>query len=92
MADGQIGSNLVVAVPVSSAEEIVGMARASVPASLVWRDVILAWLVMATLAGGSLLVAILGSLSTSVSALKTEVAVLQSQKCICGQAHTASTK
>ena len=59
LSDGQVGSNLVVAVPVTSAEEVVGVVRASVAATVVWRRVILAWLVLAALALGSLLVAIL---------------------------------
>ena len=48
-ADGQIGGNLVVAVPVLSSEDVVGVARASVAIGVVWRRVILAWLVLAAL-------------------------------------------
>ena len=59
VTDGQIGSDLVVAVPVSSSEDVVGVARASVAARVVWERVILAWLVLGALALGSLLVAIL---------------------------------
>ena len=59
VADGQIGGDLVVAVPVLSSEDVVGVARASVALGVVWRRVILAWLVLAALAVGSLLVAIL---------------------------------
>ena len=59
VAEGQIGSDLVVAVPVSTAEQVVGVARASVPAWLVWKRVILAWLVLAGSAVASLLAAIL---------------------------------
>jgi signal transduction histidine kinase len=58
-ADGQIGGNLVVAVPVLSSEDVVGVARASVAISVVWRRVILSWLVLAALAVASLVVAIL---------------------------------
>jgi signal transduction histidine kinase len=58
-ADGQIGDNLVVAVPVLSSEDVVGVARASVAISVVWRRVILAWLVLGALAVASLVVAIL---------------------------------
>jgi signal transduction histidine kinase len=58
-ADGQIGGDLVVAVPILSAEDVVGVARASVAISVVWRRVILAWLVLAALAVASLVVAIL---------------------------------
>ena len=54
VADGQIGSDLVVAVPVTSAENVVGVARASVAGRVVWARVILAWLVLVALAGGSL--------------------------------------
>jgi len=56
-ADGQIGGNLVVAVPVLSSEDVVGVARASVTLGVVWRRVILAWLVLAALAVASLVVA-----------------------------------
>ena len=59
VADGQVGSDLVVAVPVTSAENVVGVVRASVADSVVWARVILAWLVMIALAVASLLVAIL---------------------------------
>jgi signal transduction histidine kinase len=59
VADGQIGADLVVAVPVSAGERVVGMARASVPAAVIWRRVVLAWAVLATLAVTSLLAAIL---------------------------------
>jgi hypothetical protein len=59
VADGKTDSDLVVAVPVSSSENVVGVVRASVPDAVVWQHVILAWLLMAALAMGSLLVAIL---------------------------------
>lgn len=59
VADGQIGSDLVVAVPVSSAEDVVGVARASIAASVVWGRVVVAWLVLAALAVASLLIATL---------------------------------
>ena len=49
VSDGQIGSDLVVAVPVSSAEHVVGVARASVAAWVIWQRVILAWLLLASL-------------------------------------------
>lgn len=58
VADGQIGSDLVFAVPVTSAEDVVGVARASVSAWVVWRRVILAWLLLGGLAASSLLAAI----------------------------------
>jgi len=59
VADGQVGADLVVAVPVTSGEDVVGVVRASVAYSIVWTRVILAWLAMAALAVGSLIVAIL---------------------------------
>ncbi len=59
VVDGQVGSDLVVAIPVSSSEEVVGVARASVAVGVVWRRIMLAWLVLVALAFGSLLVAIL---------------------------------
>jgi len=59
VADGQIGGDLVVAVPVTSAENVVGVVRASVTGTVVWTRVILAWLVMAALAVTALFVAIL---------------------------------
>ena len=59
VVDGQIGDELVVAVPVTSSENVVGMVRASVASSVVWARVILAWLLMTALAVASLLAAIL---------------------------------
>jgi signal transduction histidine kinase len=59
VADGQVGSDLVVAVPVTSSENVVGVVRASVASSVVWARVILGWLLMTALAVTSLLAAIL---------------------------------
>jgi len=59
VANGQIGSDLVVAVPVTSAENVVGVVRASVAATVVWVRVVLAWAVMAALAVAALSLAIL---------------------------------
>jgi signal transduction histidine kinase len=59
VADGQVGSDLVVAVPVSFAEDVVGVVRASVATRVVWQRVILAWLLLAGVAIGCLLAAIL---------------------------------
>lgn len=59
VADGQIGSDLVVAVPVTSGENVVGIVRASVADTVVWARVVLAWLVMTALAAAALIVAIL---------------------------------
>jgi signal transduction histidine kinase len=58
VADGQNGGNLVVAVPVLSSEDVVGVARASVALGVVWRRVILVWLLLAALAVASLAAAI----------------------------------
>jgi signal transduction histidine kinase len=59
VAEGQVGSDLVVAVPVSFAEDVVGVVRASVATQVVWQRVILAWLLLAAVAVGCLLAAIL---------------------------------
>ena len=59
VTDGQIGGDFVVAVPISSAEAVVGVARASTSAGVVWQRVILAWLLLAGLAAGALLVSVL---------------------------------
>jgi signal transduction histidine kinase len=59
VADGLIGSDLAVAVPVSFSEEVVGVTRASVAVGVIWRRVILTWLGLLALAVGSLFVAIL---------------------------------
>lgn len=59
VTDGLIGGDLVVAVPVSFSEEVIGATRASVAVGVIWRRVILTWLVLVALAVGSLSVAIL---------------------------------
>jgi len=59
VVDGQSGSDLVVAVPVTSGESVVGVVRASVADTVVWARVILAWLVMTAIAVAALIVAIL---------------------------------
>jgi signal transduction histidine kinase len=59
VTDGLIGGDLVVAVPVSFSEEVVGVTRASVAVGVIWRRVILTWLALVALAVGSLSVAIL---------------------------------
>jgi signal transduction histidine kinase len=58
-ADGQVGADLVVAVPVSSAEQINGVVRASAPTSVVWGRTLLGWSLLAALAAGALLVAVM---------------------------------
>jgi len=59
VVDGQIGSDLVTAVPVTAGENVVGVVRASVADPVVWERVVLAWLVMTALAVAALIVAIL---------------------------------
>jgi signal transduction histidine kinase len=59
VTEGLVSGDLVVAVPVSFSEEVVGVTRASVAVGVVWRRVILTWLVLVALAVGSLSVAIL---------------------------------
>jgi signal transduction histidine kinase len=59
VADGQAGADIVVAVPVSSAERVTGVVRASAPLSVVWGRTLVAWSLLAGLAGGALLVAVL---------------------------------
>jgi len=59
VTDGLVDGDLVVAVPVSFSEKVVGVTRASVAVGVIWRRVILTWLVLVALAVGSLSVAIL---------------------------------
>jgi signal transduction histidine kinase len=59
VVDGQVGADIVVAVPVSSAERVTGVVRASAPMSVVWGRTVLAWSVLAGLASAALLVAVL---------------------------------
>lgn len=58
-ADGYLDGQLVVAVPVVAAEQVIGTVRASVPESVVWRRVLAAWLALAVLAGLALAGAVL---------------------------------
>ena len=51
VADGQIGGELIVAVPVTSQEKVVGVVRAAQPVRVIWSRVLLAWLVLTALAG-----------------------------------------
>ncbi|GAA3634288.1 HAMP domain-containing sensor histidine kinase [Microlunatus ginsengisoli] len=51
VVEGQVGDELVIAVPVSSAEIITGVVRAAQPAARVRSEVIGTWLVLAMLAG-----------------------------------------
>ncbi len=59
VVDGQQAGQLIVAVPVSSAETVVAVIRASVPVGVVWKRIALTWLAEVGLAGGALLVALL---------------------------------
>lgn len=59
LADAEIGDNLVVAVPVTASEAVVGVVRAAIPTRVVWYSVFLAWLVLAALAAVALTVAVL---------------------------------
>ena len=59
IADGQVNDALVAAVPVSSAEDIVGVVRASVSTGAVWLRVAGAWVLLTLLATLALVVAVL---------------------------------
>jgi signal transduction histidine kinase len=58
-ADGQLDGALVVAVPVTADEQVVGAVRAATPESVVWRRVLFAWSGLAALAGLCLAAAVL---------------------------------
>jgi len=59
VVDGLQDGQLIVAVPVTSAETVVALVRASVPVGVVWRRIALTWLAELGLACGALLVALL---------------------------------
>jgi signal transduction histidine kinase len=59
VVDVQVGADMVVAVPVSSAERVTGVVRASAPMSVVWGRTLLAWSLLAGMAAGALLAALL---------------------------------
>jgi signal transduction histidine kinase len=59
VADGQIGGELIVAVPVTSQEKVVGVVRAAQPLQVIWNRVVLAWLALAALAAAAFGVAVL---------------------------------
>ncbi len=59
VASDQAGGQLVVAVPVVSAEHVIGVVRAAAPVSLVWQRALLGWSILATLAAGALAVSVL---------------------------------
>jgi signal transduction histidine kinase len=58
VADGTVDDALVVAVPITSAERVVGVVRASVATSVTWSHIIAAWLVLAGLATVALAAAV----------------------------------
>jgi signal transduction histidine kinase len=57
ISDGQVGSELVVAMPVSADDRVVAIVRAAIPNDVVLDKVQRAWLAMAILGGGVLVVA-----------------------------------
>ena len=59
VADGQIGGELIVAVPVTSQEKVVGVVRAAQPVQVIWNRVLIAWLALTALAGAAFGVAVL---------------------------------
>jgi signal transduction histidine kinase len=58
IADGQLGGELIVAVPVTSEEKVVGVVRAAQPVQVIWNGVVLAWLALAALAAAAFGVAV----------------------------------
>jgi len=58
-ADGQLDGALVVAVPVTADEQVVGAVRAATPETVLWRRVLYAWSGLAALAGLCLMAAVL---------------------------------
>jgi signal transduction histidine kinase len=59
VADGQIRGELIVAVPVTSQERVVGVVRAAQPVRVIWNRVVLAWVALVALAGAAFGVAVL---------------------------------
>ena len=59
VADGEVGADIVVAVPVSSAERVTGVVRASAPMSVVRERTLLAWSLLVGFAAAALAVAVL---------------------------------
>ncbi len=57
--DGQVDGYLVVAVPVTTAENVVAVVRAATPMRLVWGSVLLTWGVLAALAAAAMGAAVL---------------------------------
>jgi signal transduction histidine kinase len=59
VADGTAEHSLVVAVPITAAEHVVGVVRASVATSVTWSQILLTWLVLIGLAATALGAAVL---------------------------------
>lgn len=59
VADTTAAHTLVLAIPITSSETVVGVVRAAVPTSITWSHVLLAWLALAGLAAAALTVAVL---------------------------------
>lgn len=59
VADGEVGADIVVAVPVSSAEQVTGVVRASAPMSVVRDRTVVAWSLLAGFAAAAMTVAVL---------------------------------
>jgi signal transduction histidine kinase len=59
VADGQISGELIVAVPVTSQEKVVGVVRAAQPVQVIWNRVVLSWLALIALAAAACGVAVL---------------------------------
>ncbi|MDX6259912.1 MAG: hypothetical protein QOH84_1600 [Kribbellaceae bacterium] len=71
---GRVGGELVVAVPVISAEQVIGVVRSASPVSAVWTRVALAWLAVTGLA----LIALLVGLTVAVRQAKRLTRPLES--------------
>ncbi|WP_206686000.1 histidine kinase dimerization/phospho-acceptor domain-containing protein [Kribbella qitaiheensis] len=56
VSQGRTGGDLVIAVPVVAAEQVIGVVRSASPVSAIWTRVLLAWLGVAALAMVALLV------------------------------------
>jgi signal transduction histidine kinase len=59
VAEAEVDRTLVVAMPLTASEKVVGVVRAAVPTAITWSRVLLAWLVLAGLAGLALGAAVL---------------------------------
>ncbi len=59
VVDNQYGGQLIIAVPVTSAESVVAVVRAAVPIGLVWRRIAWTWLTEVGLAACAVLIAML---------------------------------